>query len=91
MNAIILPATVLLVTGILLGMLLGFADKFLKVEEDPRLEKLIALLPGYNCGVCGYPGCSGFASAVLEKNDRINDCKPLKGDARDEVTELLKP
>ena len=40
-----------------LGLGLGVADKYLKVEADVRVEKVTSLLPGYNCGGCGFPGC----------------------------------
>ena len=83
------PALILLITGVLLGVLLGLADKFLKVQQDERLEKLIPLLPGYNCGVCGQPGCNGFASALLDGGVKISDCKPLKSDAADKIQEIL--
>ena len=49
---------VLLVLGAALGAMLGFANKFLHVEEDVRIGTVTEMLPGANCGGCGYPGCS---------------------------------
>ncbi|HEY4706704.1 MAG TPA: RnfABCDGE type electron transport complex subunit B [Thermodesulfobacteriota bacterium] len=54
------------VIGAVLAGFLVFADKKLKVEEDPRIEALAATLPNTNCGGCGYPGCRMFAEALLK-------------------------
>ena len=51
--------------GAILGLLLGIADKYLQVKVDERLTKVNEMLPNFNCGACGYPGCSGFADGVL--------------------------
>ena len=49
----------MLVLGAILGLGLGVADKYLKVETDERVDTVTGMLPGYNCGGCGYAGCSG--------------------------------
>lgn len=56
---------VLLGLGLVSALLLGVAGKFLQVKEDPRIAEVEGVLPGANCGGCGYPGCSGAASAVV--------------------------
>ncbi len=60
----------------LLSFLLAGADKKLRVEQDPRVEKVLAALPGVNCGGCGFPGCSAFAEHVVAGDARINGCAP---------------
>ena len=55
---------VMIILGAVLGLGLGVADKFLKVEVDERVEKVTAMLPNYNCGGCGFPGCDGLAAAI---------------------------
>lgn len=47
------------------GLLFAVSKKF-HVEEDARIEQVNEILPGANCGGCGYPGCSGFARACVE-------------------------
>lgn len=44
---------------------LGIASIFFSVEVDPRIVEVGEVLPGANCGGCGFPGCSGFAEAVV--------------------------
>ena len=69
---------------------LGVADKYLKVEADERVEKVTSLLPGYNCGGCGFPGCSGMAEALVSKDMDHIACKPCKADKRQEIIDYLK-
>ena len=49
-------ALTMLVIGALLGVMLGVASKVFHVELDEREAKVTEMLPGYNCGGCGYPG-----------------------------------
>lgn len=51
--------------GLFFAVVLAVAYRFLRVEEDPRLEVVEELLPGNNCGACGQPGCAGFAEKVV--------------------------
>ena len=53
--------------GILFGAGLGYASKKFAVEVDERIPKVRDLLPGANCGGCGYAGCDAFATAVVRK------------------------
>ena len=79
----------------LLGLILGFglayaAEKF-KVEVDERVEAVTELLPGYNCGACGYPGCSGFGEAIINGEvEKLSNCKPGKDEHYDAIIEYLK-
>lgn len=51
-------------TGIVIGILLGIAAKQFEVEIDEREGIILDLLPGVNCGACGYPGCDSCATAI---------------------------
>ena len=64
-QAIIIAAVVVGAVGIILGFFLGVSGEKLKVEVDPREEEILGVLPGNNCGGCGYPGCSGLAAAIV--------------------------
>lgn len=89
MNTIVIGAIMMLVLGAILGLGLGFADKFLKVETDERVENVTSLLPGYNCGGCGFPGCSGLAEALVSKELDTITCKPCKQEKKQEIQEYL--
>ena len=76
--------------GALLGLLLAFADKYLAVQEDPRLATILALFPNANCGGCGYAGCSGLASSIIEEgNKKISLCRPMKPDNKAKIIDYL--
>jgi Na+-translocating ferredoxin:NAD+ oxidoreductase RNF subunit RnfB len=86
---IILPALVLAVLGFGLGVLINFVAKVFYVEEDPSIEEVVDLLPRYNCGACGHPGCKEMAIALLENKNKPADCKPIKKDQIPVIQEYL--
>ena len=60
--------------GLIFGLVLAAASKLFHVETDPRLDQLNEVLPGANCGGCGYAGCGGYAEAVLNGEAEIGKC-----------------
>ncbi len=84
-NAIIMMSVV----GGLLGLLLGVAGIYFTVEVDNRLEIVTGMLPGLNCGACGYPGCAGMAQALLDKKAQSASCKPSKPAQRERIDAYL--
>ncbi len=80
MTTIIYAVLVLGIMGVLFGAILGFASRIFKVEVDERLPLIQDALPGANCGGCGFPGCGGLASAIVEGKAPVNGC-PVGGAA----------
>ncbi|MDR2092251.1 MAG: RnfABCDGE type electron transport complex subunit B [Azoarcus sp.] len=66
--------------GAALGLALGIAGRLLAVEADADVARLEALLPGTNCGQCGFPGCAG-AAAAMAAGDAPPSCCPPGGKA----------
>jgi len=60
----------------LFGLLLGYASVRFKVEGDPVVDRIDALLPQTQCGQCGYPGCRPYAEAIARGEADINRCAP---------------
>ena len=58
------------------GLLLGFAAVKFRVQGDPVVEQIDALLPQTQCGQCGYPGCRPYAEAIAGGSADINQCPP---------------
>ena len=77
-TGIILAAVIVGGTGLFIGIFLGLADKKFAVEIDEREEQILGVLPGNNCGGCGYPGCSGLAAAIAAGEAPVNAC-PVGG------------
>ncbi|WP_018691829.1 electron transport complex subunit RsxB [Algicola sagamiensis] len=63
------------VLALVFGAVLGFAAVRFKVEADPLVEQIDAILPQTQCGQCGYPGCRPYAEAIAN-GDEINKCPP---------------
>ncbi len=64
----------------LLGIVLGCSALWFKVEGDPLVARIDAILPQTQCGQCGYPGCKPYATAIAAGEADINQCPP-GGDA----------
>ena len=75
---IIKPVMLLGTMGLLFGAILAYASKKFAIEVDGRVEKILEVLPGANCGGCGFPGCGRLASAIVEGKSDINGC-PVGG------------
>ena len=65
LTGIIIAAVVVGGTGLFIGVFLGISGKKFAVEVDEREEAILGVLPGNNCGGCGYAGCSGLAAAIV--------------------------
>lgn len=77
--------------GALLGLGLAFAADYLKVEADPRLKEVKDLLPGFDCGACGFPGCAAFAEGIIEGEvEHLAQCKPGKDTHYNAIIAYLK-
>ncbi len=66
MNLIVVSLITLGVIGCLAAVILFFVAQKFKVYEDPRIDEVAAVLPGANCGGCGFPGCRGFAEGCVK-------------------------
>lgn len=79
MNLIISSILVLGVIGLAAAIILYFVAQKFKVEEDSRIDEVAELLPGANCGGCGFPGCRGFAEACVKADSLDNKLCPVGG------------
>ena len=69
MNLILIAVIVLGAIGLTAALVLYICSKKFAVFEDPRISQVNELLPGANCGGCGYPGCGGMADALVKGAD----------------------
>lgn len=74
-TAIIFAVIAIGALALIFGLVLGYASIRFKVEGDPLVEQIDAVLPQTQCGQCGYPGCKPYAEAIAEGDD-INKCPP---------------
>ena len=74
MSIVLITAAFAAALAFILGITLGFFKDFFAVPEDPMTANIREVLPGANCGACGYPGCDKFASEVAAGNAPANAC-----------------
>jgi len=71
---ILTAVAILGAVGLAFGILIAFANRRLKVWEDPRIDVVAGMLPGANCGACGVPGCRAFAELVVGGRQQPAGC-----------------
>jgi RnfABCDGE-type electron transport complex B subunit len=86
---ILLPVLSIGGLALLFGGLLGFAGKKFHVEVDPKIEQILDILPGVNCGGCGFAGCGQFADSVSKGIAGYGDCPVAGADAAMEIAAVL--
>lgn len=79
MSIVLFTIICLSVIGLLLAIILYVVSKKFHVEEDPRIEIVEALLPGANCGGCGFTGCHAFAQSAVESPSLDGHFCPVGG------------
>ena len=67
-NTVIWTIAIITVLGLLLALVLYLVAKKFKVEEDPRIDEVEKVMPGANCGGCGFAGCRAFAEAAVKSS-----------------------
>ena len=92
MNLIFISMGVLGVIAFLAACLLYVVSLYFKVEEDPRIDLVTAVLPGANCGGCGFAGCRNFAEACVKAGSTEGLACPVGGEpTMDQVKLILVP
>lgn len=77
------------IIGLILGFAIGIANKFFEVKEDPIVVAVYDLLPHFNCGACGTPGCMANAKEIVFNNQPLESCKPGNAAMRKTIKKVL--
>lgn len=86
---IVIAVILVTVVGILGAAILVVAAQFMHVDEDERIGELTGILPGANCGACGYAGCADYAKAMVETGAPVNKCVPGGKKVAEEAAKVL--
>lgn len=81
MSAVLIATAVVAVIGFVIGIALVAAGKKFHVEVDEREAEVRSLLPGNNCGACGFAGCDAMAAAIVKGETAVGSCPVCSGDA----------
>ncbi len=88
-SQILIPVLIVGGLGIIFGILLGIASKVFAVKIDERVPKILEILPGANCGGCGFAGCGAYANALVKGKVKANMC-PVGGSAvAEQIADVL--
>ncbi|PSW21072.1 electron transport complex subunit RsxB [Photobacterium sanctipauli] len=88
MSGLLIAVIAIAVLAAIFGLVLGFASIRFKVEADPIVEQIDAILPQTQCGQCGYPGCRPYAEAIANGDD-INKCPPGGQQTIEKLADLM--
>lgn len=75
--------------GVFFAVILAFADKTMHIEEDARISAIEEILPGLNCGACGYTGCHSYAVSLSKGDASITACLPGGDEVAGRLAEFL--
>lgn len=76
-------------TGVFFGLLIAYASRKFAVEKDEKQQKLEEVLPGANCGACGYAGCSNYAEAIARGEAPLTLCSVGGADVASKIGEIM--
>lgn len=76
MNSVLLATGISAGIAVLAATLLGIFSVLFAVKRDGKVQALRELLPGANCGACGYSGCDGYAEAMARGEAKPGLCTP---------------
>ena len=86
---LLIPAGILAGMSAIFGAGLAIASKYLAVEKDERIPLVRECLPGANCGACGYPGCDGYAAAIVNDGAPVNVCPSTGKEGAAKIAEIM--
>lgn len=89
MQTILIATAVVAVIGFIIGLALVAAGKKFPVKVDERVEAIRSLLPGNNCGACGFAGCDAMAAAIVDGKTPVNSCPVCSADKVAAIAEVM--
>lgn len=89
MQTILTGMGILAGVSIVLAAVISLCYLKLRVWEDPRIDAVAHMLPGANCGACGFPGCRGLAEQIVTRQAKPASCTVSTQDGRDDIAEYM--
>ncbi|MDO4551712.1 MAG: RnfABCDGE type electron transport complex subunit B [Planctomycetia bacterium] len=86
---ILLAISVMLLLGVVMAWILGWANVAFHVEVDPKIDFILEILPGANCGACGYAGCGEYATQLVEGNAKVGECPQCNKEMVEKIAAIL--
>lgn len=86
---ILLAIVVMLLLAVVMAWILGWANVAFHVAVDPKVAAVQELLPGANCGACGYPGCNEYGVQLVEGIAKLGECPQCSKDVLEQIAAIL--
>ncbi len=88
-EVVLIPIAIFAGLGILFGVILAIAARVFAVKTDERVEQIIEILPGANCGGCGYSGCAALANAIVKGEAAPNACNACGSEGAKKIGAIM--
>lgn len=88
-SGLVTAAAVVGIVGLVIGILLGIAAKAFEVPVDEKEIQVRELLPGNNCGGCGYAGCDGLAKAIALGEAPVSGCPVASAEIHAKIGDVM--
>lgn len=89
MYDILIAVGIVAAIGLIVGLVLAVASAVFSVPVDEKAESIEKVLPGANCGACGFSGCSGYAKALSKGEAKVGLCSPGGAAAAAAIADIL--
>lgn len=86
---VLIPICIFAGLGLMAGLLLSIFSKLFAIKTDEKTEQIREILPGLNCGVCGYSGCDSYAAALATNSAKTNKCIPGGDETSAKISNIL--
>lgn len=89
MTQVLGSVSILAGVGLVFALFIALAYRKLRVYEDPRIDVVTGMLPGANCGACGFPGCRGFAEQAVAGTVKPASCNVINDEGAAAIAKYL--
>ena len=80
---------VLTLTGVLLAIAIGLVTRYFGTKQNPLVEQLLEIMPGANCGGCGFAGCADYVDAMVNGRAEPGRCPSMNETALARCSQIL--
>lgn len=89
-SIVVIGTVILSVTAAVLGLAISIVTQIFHVEVDPRIAEIYDVLPHFNCGACGCPGCMPYAEGIINEGLETTLCKPGREEVAKKILAILE-
>ncbi len=89
-SIVLIGTGILCAVAVVLGLAISIVTQIFHIEVDPRVEQIYEVLPNFNCGACGCPGCMPYAEGIVNDHLEITKCKPGKEAVAQKIKAILE-